>query len=108
MATTVYHFELTENSGSGIINIAANDVDGFANDWNEISPQSGLLITEAGSIKETTNGLECRGPGAGIGVNVLILKGASWSTSTGQSGDAELFLYENTSPYYAWKLLSVK
>ena len=106
MSTDAYKYLLKEKSGSHTIYILLNDVPGPFNDWEEGEPSSGCLIVGNGPIKTDNAGQHCLSGGAGSS-EVLVIRGASWSSKAGDSGDAELFLYQNSTPYYTWTLTSV-
>lgn len=105
MATDVYKYQLTEKAGGQhTIWILCNDAPGPFNDWDEGSPHSGCLIFSSGPLKTDDVGQHCMTGGAGS-IDALLLRGASWDTKVGDTGDAELFAYVNSSPYYLWELV---
>ncbi|MER9102643.1 hypothetical protein NKH95_01710 [Mesorhizobium sp. M0848] len=106
MSTDVYRFKLTENVGNHTILILVNDWPGPFNDWEEGKPISGCLIEGGGKLKTDDAGQHCVAAGSDT-VDILILRNASWDTKPGDQGDAELFAYTNSSPYYTWELIDI-
>jgi hypothetical protein len=104
MSTDVYKYKLTEKVRNHTIWILLNDVPGPFNDWEEGRPISGSLIVRNGPLKTESAGQRCFSGGGGS-EEVLILRAASWSTKVGASGEAELFVYENSTAYYTWELI---
>lgn len=104
MATDVYKFKLTEKGGAHTIWVLLNDAPGPFNDWEEGNPVSDCLVVGSGPLKTEGSGQRCFSGGAGS-QEVLILRSASWSTKVGDTGDAELFLYQNSGADYAWEMV---
>ncbi|MER8886815.1 hypothetical protein [Mesorhizobium sp. M0816] len=104
MATDVYKYKLVEKAGGHTIWILCNDSPGPFNDWEEGDPQSGCLIITSGPLKTDNAGQHCMSGGAGS-QEVLVLQAAAWSTNVGDTGDAELFLSQNSTTYYAWEMV---
>ena len=104
MSTDVYRYKLTEKAGTHTIWILLNDAPGPFNDWEEGKPESGCLIITSGPLKTEASGQRCFS-GGGNSQEVLILRGASWSTGVGDAGDAELFLMQNSTAYYSWEMV---
>ena len=104
MSTDVYKYKLAEKVGSHTIWILLKDLPGPFNDWEEGHPISDCLIVGNGPLNTDGSGQHCLSGGGGS-TEVLILRGASWSTKVGDTGDAELFLYQNSTAYYTWELV---
>jgi len=104
MSTDVYKYKLSEKNGTHTIWILINDEPGPFNSWEEGQPISGCLIIGGGRLGTDSAGHHCRTPGDGND-EVLILRGASWSTSIGDTGDAELFAMQNSGAYYGWEMV---
>lgn len=108
MSIDIYKYKLTENAGNHTIWILLKDFPGPEpfNEWQEGSPSSDCLIIGGGKPKMDNVGAHCLSPG-GAPQEVLVLKGASWSTTVGTTGAAELFLMQNSSAYYMWELIDI-
>lgn len=104
MATDIYKYELTEKEGEHTIWILLNDAPGPFNDWEEGHPISDCLVIGSGPLTTDGAGQRCFSGGGGS-QEVLILRGASWSTTVADTGDAELFLYKNSTAYYTWSMI---
>jgi len=104
MSTDVYKYKLSEQNGSHTIWILINDEPGPFNSWEEGEPASGCLIMGGGRLKTDDGGHHCRTPGDALD-EILILRNASWSTAVGDTGDAELFLMQNSGAYYSWEMV---
>ena len=101
MSTDVYSYTLTEKGGSKVLHLVLRDVPGPLNEWEE-KPPSDILVVSSGSVTTDATGQRCFSGGSSSTLALTLFK-ASWSM-TPDTGDAELFLYVNSSPYYTWKL----
>ncbi|GGC71129.1 hypothetical protein GCM10010994_32040 [Chelatococcus reniformis] len=103
VSVETYIYELTERvEPSNILVIRVKDDIGIPNTWEE-RPPSNILIVSKGTVLTDGEGHHCRSGNQ----EVLVIRGGGWSAGK-KSGEAELFLYHNSTPYFDWVLTKVE
>ncbi|MCB1540270.1 MAG: hypothetical protein KDJ25_05280 [Rhodoblastus sp.] len=101
MSIDVFKYNLVEQPNGHTLFVNLNDVPGPFNTWEELPPVSDVLLAESGSVKTDAAGQHCFSAGG----EIFVLRGASWSTKLKETGNAELFLMQNSGSNYSWELV---
>ena len=101
---TTLRINMTDQAGTNSKFELEDPLIGFDH-WALLNPADSKVISSGGSIDDSGGNLTLKDTGA----TVAIFKGANWSSSVGETGDAECELCDTgCSPNQIWEVVGIE